>query len=192
MTCSLPPSFISEVRSVEMVSSFLDECFSTVYSYVYRWFHYKTAHLYSEWSSAPGAEGCWLLPWKPLCSRKEAWRQESAGEISPSHTAHSSGSLFKMIFVLKLTCSKEKNGFIIIFKFLKLNLLERDWLIQLFRFQVYNSTTRHLYSVLCSPPQVKSPSITIYPPLPSSASLLPSGNHHTVVCVHESFSSQNN
>ena len=149
MTCSLPPSFISEVRSVEMVSSFLDECFSTVYSYVYRWFHYKTAHLYSEWSSAPGAEGCWLLPWKPLCSRKEAWRQESAGEISPSHTAHSSGSLFKMIFVLKLTCSKEKNGFIIFFKFLKLNLLERDWLIQLFRFQVYNSTTRHLYSVLC-------------------------------------------
>ena len=47
------------------------------------------------------------------------------------------------------------------------------------QFQVYNSVTHHRY-VVCSPPQVKSPSTTICPPftllyLPHD---LPSGHHH--------------
>ena len=47
--------------------------------------------------------------------------------------------------------------------------------------QFYNTSS--VYHIVCSPPQVKSSSITIYPLLPSSISPpFPSGNHHTVVC----------
>ena len=45
--------------------------------------------------------------------------------------------------------------------------------------------TSSVHCIVCSPPQVKSPTITIYPPhtllhLPSTL-----GNHHTAVRVHE-------
>ena len=40
--------------------------------------------------------------------------------------------------------------------------------------------TSFVFCVVCSPPWVKSPSITIYPPFPS-------GNRHAVVCVYEGF-----
>ena len=45
--------------------------------------------------------------------------------------------------------------------------------------------TLSVHCVVCSPPQVRSPSVTIYspsPPLPPPSPL--PGNHHTVVCVH--------
>ena len=48
---------------------------------------------------------------------------------------------------------------------------------------------RHLY-ILCSPPQVKSPPITIYNPLTlyyPPPCPVPSGHHLTVVCVCEVF-----
>ena len=37
---------------------------------------------------------------------------------------------------------------------------------------------------MCSPPKLKSPSITIYPTNPPLTPF-PSGNHHTAVCVYE-------
>ena len=56
------------------------------------------------------------------------------------------------------------------------------WLTKLYGSQVHNSTTHHLYTVLCSPPQVKAPSITIYTsstpfylpphPLPSAITIM--------------------
>ena len=68
------------------------------------------------------------------------------------------------------------------------NLLGWHWLITLHRFQLNNSI-HHLYIVLCSPPQVRSPSITMCPPTTLSYLPLPfsADNHHTVVCVYESF-----
>ena len=45
--------------------------------------------------------------------------------------------------------------------------------------------TSSVYCIMCSPPQVKSPSLTIYHPhtlLP-----FPSVNHHTVICIYEVF-----
>ena len=99
-------------------------------------------------------------------------------------------------FKIKFDCSMEQsNGEIAGTNarwrnFFKLNLLGWHWLIKLHRFQVYNSITHHL-CIVCSPPQIKSPSITIYLPftlfyLPHPTPF-PSGNHHTVVCVHDSF-----
>lgn len=61
-----------------------------------------------------------------------------------------------------------------------------DWFIKLHRLQVFNSTTRHPYTALCSP-QVKPPSLTPYLPSPSSNPPPSSGSHHSVVCVHESL-----
>ena len=55
--------------------------------------------------------------------------------------------------------------FIFIFSFL-LYLLGRYWLRKLYRFQVHNSTTLHLYTAY-TPGEV---STTIYPPIPSSSS----------------------
>ena len=56
--------------------------------------------------------------------------------------------------------------------------------IQVSGIQFYNTSS--VYCVVCSPPKVKSPSITIYPPLPSSTAPTPSpsGNHRTVVCIY--------
>ena len=63
-------------------------------------------------------------------------------------------------------------------------------LIKLRRFQVYNSIMHRLHIVLCicTPSQVSvhhhvSPSS----PCSTSPTPLPSGNHHTVVCVYEMF-----
>ena len=53
-------------------------------------------------------------------------------------------------------------NFFNIFSFL-FNLLEWHWVIKLYRFQAYNSIICDLY-IVCSPSQVKSPSITIYFP----------------------------
>ena len=49
--------------------------------------------------------------------------------------------------------------------------------------------TSSVHHTVCSPPQVKSPSITLYPSIPSSTSphLPPPSNHYTLVCVHEGF-----
>ena len=50
-----------------------------------------------------------------------------------------------------------------------LNLLGWHWLIKVCRFQVYNSKyISPVYRIMRSPPQVKSPSITIYSPLTTS------------------------
>ena len=62
------------------------------------------------------------------------------------------------------------------------------WLIKWYRFQEYNSIIHHLYIELCvhllKSSLLPSPFIL---PFPSSTSPqpLPSGNHHTVVCVYE-------
>ena len=63
-------------------------------------------------------------------------------------------------------CAK-KPYFLLFFKFL-LNLLGWHGLIQLYRFQ---HSTSSVYCIVCSPPQVKSPSTALHPPLPSSTSL---------------------
>ena len=51
--------------------------------------------------------------------------------------------------------------------------------------QFYNTPSGQC--VVCSPPQGRSPSITIYPPYTFFYLLLPflSGNHHTIACVYE-------
>ena len=56
-------------------------------------------------------------------------------------------------------------------------------IIQISGVQFYKTSS--VYFIVCSPPQVKSPSITIYPTFTLLTLLtpLPSGNHHTVVCV---------
>lgn len=68
-----------------------------------------------------------------------------------------------------------------------LNLLVWHRLAKLCKFQMYDCIIHCLYILLCSPPQVTSPSIAIYSSLPSSTSPrpIPSVNHHTVVCVFE-------
>ena len=62
---------------------------------------------------------------------------------------------------------------------------------KIYMFQVHNSTTYHLYTVLCvHHPKSSlhpSPFTPPYPPLPPSAPPT-TGSHHTVVCVHELFS----
>ena len=60
-------------------------------------------------------------------------------------------------------------------------------IIQASGVQFHNTPSVHL--IVCSPPQGKSVSITIYPPVPSSASPIPPGSdhRHTVVHVHEFF-----
>lgn len=67
-----------------------------------------------------------------------------------------------------------------------LNLL--GWhLIKLHRFQGCYSRIQHLkYSIVCLSPKAKSSSIIIYL-TPFTLTLLPSGHHHTVVCVYEGF-----
>ena len=58
----------------------------------------------------------------------------------------------------------------------------------LYGFKVHNSKTSSVHCIVCSPPQVESPSITIYPPIPSSFPLLLTPcDHHIVVHVHECF-----
>ena len=49
--------------------------------------------------------------------------------------------------------------------------------------------TSSVYCIVCSSPQVKSPSITIYPPytLFCPPTPFPSGNHHTFVCIYKGF-----
>ena len=51
--------------------------------------------------------------------------------------------------------------FWVFFSFL-LNLLGWHWFRKLYRFQEHSFITHHLYTVLCSPPQVKSLPITAY------------------------------
>ena len=56
--------------------------------------------------------------------------------------------------------------YLVLFHFLFfIEFVRRHWLIKLYKFQVYNSTynTSSVYCAVCLPPQVKSPSITIYP-----------------------------
>ena len=64
---------------------------------------------------------------------------------------------------------------------------ECHWLTKFCRFQVHNSTDfiSTLCCILCLPPQVRPPSITVYPPLPSSTSLhcpLPEQSPHCCLC----------
>ena len=72
------------------------------------------------------------------------------------------------------------------FSFL-LHLLEWHWLTKLYKFQVHNSPTRHLYTVVCvHHSNSLSPVISLYPsslPPPS-----PPNNHHTFVQFCEFFS----
>ena len=72
------------------------------------------------------------------------------------------------------------------FKKIWLNLLEWHWLIKLYRFQVYNSITHHLYVVLC----IHHPQSSLLPSLfipPSPTPFSPSDNHHTFVCLNKFF-----
>ena len=65
------------------------------------------------------------------------------------------------------------------FYFILLNLLGWCWLIKLYRFRVYNSTTHHLYVVLrVHHPKSSLLSFTVYSPY-----TFPSGNHRIVVWV---------
>ena len=73
-------------------------------------------------------------------------------------------------------------------KLLKKNLLEWHWCIKSHRFQVYSSII--MYLLYCVHHPKSSPSVTIHCPftffnLPPP--ILPTGNHHTVVCAYESF-----
>ena len=74
--------------------------------------------------------------------------------------------------------------FFILFCFF-IELMGWHWFIRSCSFHIYNSTSS-VWCGVCSPPQAKSPSITIYPPLPSSSLPFP-GNHHTLICIHESY-----
>ena len=87
----------------------------------------------------------------------------------------------QIVYIWAVQCK-----FLFVFSFL-LDLLGWNCLIKLYRFQVHNSTTHHLYTILCL--QIKSSSITIYPPIPSSTCphSIPRHNHHTVICVDEFF-----
>lgn len=92
-------------------------------------------------------------------------------QTSPNYKCCSYIFLFQSIYFLNLL----------------LNLLGWHQLITFSRFQGYNSIVHRLYCIACSPPQVKSSSDTIYPPLLFllSPALFPYGNHHTIVCVQE-------
>ena len=71
--------------------------------------------------------------------------------------------------------------------FSSLNLLGWHWLTELYRFQMPNSITPRLYTVLCVH-HPKSSSITYIPPISSFTSpnlLFTPCNHHTVVCIQE-------
>ena len=62
------------------------------------------------------------------------------------------------------------------------NLLGWLWLIRSYRFQVYFSMVPDLYIALCAHHPKFDPLYLLQHPIP-----LPSGNHHTVVCVCEFF-----
>ena len=70
-----------------------------------------------------------------------------------------------------------------------LNLLGWHWLIKLYSLQVYlfyNTHTSSVHCIVWSPPQVRSPSVTSYPPFTLSyllPPLSPPGNHCAVVCL---------
>ena len=69
-----------------------------------------------------------------------------------------------------------------------LRLEEQHWLIRLYRFQVYITMIHDLYIALCAyhPKSNHLLSPYIWPPLPCTTPYhLPSGSHHTVVCVSE-------
>ena len=72
-------------------------------------------------------------------------------------------------------------------EFIRVTLVSK--IIKVSGAQFYNPSSVHY--ILCLPPQDKSPSITIYPPIHVSSSPNPNplGSHHPVVCVHEFFSS---
>ena len=89
---------------------------------------------------------------------------------------------------LNISIKKVTWGFLFVcFYIFSLNLLGWHWLIRFYRFQVYISMIHDLYIALClhlKPNHPPSP--WIRPPLPFTAPRpLPSGNHHTVVCVYE-------
>ena len=84
---------------------------------------------------------------------------------------------------------KNKVVFSLFLKFL-LNWLGWHWLIKLYRFQVYNSIIHYLYIVLCVHYQSQVfcyHLYLLYPLLLPPTTPLPSGHHHTVVCVCEFF-----
>ena len=74
--------------------------------------------------------------------------------------------------------------------FFLFNLLGCYWLTKLFKFQVHNSITHYLYTVLyIRQPKSSlcpSPFILLYPP-PPLCTLPPRSNHHTVVWVHNCY-----
>ena len=76
-----------------------------------------------------------------------------------------------------------------IYLFFLLNSLGWPWLTKLYRFQVPNSTTHRLYTVLCVHPKSSLLPTPCIPLSPSSTSLHlpPLGNDHMVVHIHEFF-----
>ena len=87
-------------------------------------------------------------------------------------------------YVLKTAMSKDRKELFLNFNFIGPTLMNK-----LCRFQAHSSITHHLYMALCPSPPSQTSSVTIYltpfilfyfPP-----ALLPSGNHHTVVCAYE-------
>ena len=123
------------------------------------------------------SEGRWLGGWtkkaKGLSKGKKPHRQPCRW-ICKFHA-----------YFLRLTSFFFLLSCFLVFKNFLLNLLGWQWLIKLLiklsGVQFYNTSSA--YCIVCSPPQLTSPSIPIYPPIASSTSLtaFPSGNHHPVV-----------
>ena len=81
-------------------------------------------------------------------------------------------------------CEIFKVIYLLLIEFIGVALINKIMLVSGTHF--YN--TPSVYCTVCSPPQVKSPSITIYPPFTLSylpPHPFPSGDQHTV-CVQES------
>lgn len=73
----------------------------------------------------------------------------------------------------------------VFFKKLKLTEWHWHWLIILYKVQVYDFITHHLYIALYAHCQVSSPSIVVYLALSPIVSLTSFPSHHNVVCVYE-------
>ena len=111
------------------------------------------------------------------------WRV-SQHEVSQEHCYPARALLLSLNLSGFFLCS------FIYFYLIFIELMGWHWLIKLYRFQVYDSVTHHLYIVLCvhhpKPSLLPTPFILLYPLL-HLPTPLPSGNHHTVLLVYVSF-----
>lgn len=105
-------------------------------------------------------------------------RQTGAPSVSPTFLERFSSPRSRIFF---LVAGEQIQVSILCFQsglFFPFNLLGCHWLTKVYRFQVYSSVTHHLYTVLCSPPQV---AIHHYS---SPLCHFPLSNYHSVFHVH--------